>query len=122
MKRLSRLTQIIVLAGLLFSPAEGICLLPFPHVALDAETHDSSIESGTFRYQKSIRRMEKDPGERTGKVSERESADSGPGYPASDRFLFRLAYKIGIEVDLGTLPFVKSHFLSAHNTRPPPLA
>lgn len=122
MKRLSRLSLMIVVAGLLFSPAEGICLLPFPHVALDAETHDSSVEAGTFRYQKSIRRIEKDPGERTGKVSDRDSTDSGSGYPASDRFLFRLAYAVGIAVDLGTTPFVKSHFLSAHNTRPPPLA
>ena len=122
MKRLSRLSQIIVLAGLLFSPAEGICLLPFPHAALDAETHESSIESGPLQYQKSIRRIEKDPGERTGKVCDRESTDSGSGYPASDRFRFRLAYAVGIAVDLGTTPFVKSHILSAHNTRPPPLA
>ena len=112
----------IVVAGLLFSPAEGICLLPFPHATLDAGTHDTSIEAGTFRFQKSIRRFEKDPGERTGKVSERDSIDSGSGYPASDRFLLRLAYAAGIAVDLSTTPFVKNHFLTAHNTRPPPLA
>ena len=122
MKRLSKLSQMIVLAGLLFSPAEGICLLPFPHVAFDAETRNSSIEAGTFRYQKSIRRIEKDRGERTGKVSDRDSTNSGSGYPASDKFLFRLAYAVGIAVDLGTTPSVKRHFLSAHKTRPPPLS
>ena len=112
----------IVLAGLLFSPAEGICLLPFPHVALDAETSNSSIEAGTFRYQNSIRRIEKDRGERAGKVSDRDSTDSGSGYSASDKFLFRPAYAVGIAIDLGATPFVKRHFLSAHKTRPPPLS
>ncbi|HJS52805.1 MAG TPA: hypothetical protein VJ781_12965 [Pyrinomonadaceae bacterium] len=46
-----------ILAGLLFSPAEGICLLPFPQGTSDVETRDVSLGNDAIGYQKSLRRI-----------------------------------------------------------------
>ena len=49
----------LILSGLLFSPAEGICLLPFPSDDRGNLERESNLRSGAQRYQESICRAEK---------------------------------------------------------------
>jgi hypothetical protein len=51
-----RISLWLILSGLLFSPAEGVCLLPFP-----SEVNESEYEANTgiVRYQESVFRIEK---------------------------------------------------------------
>jgi len=53
-----RIALCAILAGLLFSPAEGIYLLPFP-ASLFGQTRGVSLNNA-YGYQKSVRRIERD--------------------------------------------------------------
>jgi hypothetical protein len=54
MDHIRRIGLLLILAGLLFSPAEGICLLPIRGPAA-GEASNNSVAKGEYRYQAAIK-------------------------------------------------------------------
>ena len=113
-----RISLSIVLSGLLFSPAEGVCLLPLP-----ADMPDTEYEAntGTVRYLESIFRIEK-PG--NGVVTTQRSEKQSTPFVVSDSFcdsgssVSRLVCCVCVDG-----PFDFKKLTSVHNAltiRPPP--
>ena len=67
---LLRLSLGLILSGLLFSPAEGVCLLPF---TTDKPESEYQANTGNIRYQESVFRIEKSRNDRVPGGSEKRS-------------------------------------------------
>jgi hypothetical protein len=69
-----RISLWFVLSGLLFSPAEGVCLLPFPPGLVQ---HRQKANTRTFPYQETVLKIEKHSKERSSPHRCSKFADQG---------------------------------------------
>src|SRR5687767_8139696 len=123
MRSLFRFSLWIILSGLLFSPAEGVCLLPFPHAAFDNETCDPSVNSSVIRYQPSVRRIGKDAEDSSGirrhEAPPQSSVATGFALKTSPR---RLESVVSGFTGFDACQSINKDLQSGLKTRPPPLA
>jgi hypothetical protein len=119
MDHISRISLLLILAGLLFSPAEGVCLLPF-HGPTAGDNSNRSLTKGQSRYQAAIKHF----GNESGSDHANRSVSKSSGAKIGVTSDLKIDLPLGL-VDLkphrpaGALFYHGEHFCDLRS-RPPP--
>ena len=121
MNRFWKTSLLVILLGLLFSPAEGICLLPIRDAVPVDAVREYSVSSRPTRFQSTVIRAEKNPDDanKFGRSYGHLFISSGV---LSARFCFDAELVESRTARNSFIPhaLVDSHFHSAQGPRPPP--